>query len=326
MLGECYYMFDLIVFVVPSGIFKLSVEQFQRCNPKLHLVKKYTTRKKIANEWAEDLFFASDFTTLQACDYTYSYFNHIYGFKHETIDEIRNSNGIPVLVIPRCSILSELKKKYSNILSVYVISNLSGDDLEIQLKEKYHDPISFEDRKKWISISVNDYIQYLNKNLFNYVLIQTFDDNFIKQLEILFSEISGNDHFKSENRIFVAMPFEPGFDETYSAIQLAVDNVESLRRKKIGVERIDKSLGTFDIVKKIKTDIQQAEVVICDLSNNNPNVFYEVGLAQAYNRHIIYLSNGNNPLPFDVSHYKTIFYKSAIELQRKLIEELRQIF
>lgn len=51
--------------------------------------------------------------------------------------------------------------------------------------------------------------------------------------------------------------------------------------------RIDENKISNSIINKIFSAIQECPMVICDLSNRNPNVLYELGLRQACDKPVV---------------------------------------
>jgi nucleoside 2-deoxyribosyltransferase len=73
------------------------------------------------------------------------------------------------------------------------------------------------------------------------------------------------------------------------------------------------------IIKEITQSIQEASIIIADITPNNPNVYYEVGYAHALNKPTILLSDKTQEkLPFDVSGFRTLFYENSIGGKRKV--------
>lgn len=70
-------------------------------------------------------------------------------------------------------------------------------------------------------------------------------------------------------------------------------------------------------------------MALCDLSNRNPNVLYELGLRQAYNKPVVLVKDEKTENIFDVSVISTISYSSnrlyenVIEAQEKICESLK---
>ena len=57
--------------------------------------------------------------------------------------------------------------------------------------------------------------------------------------------------------------------------------------------------------------IFEADLVIADLTECNPNVFYELGKRHAWGGHTIHLTQDLRTLPFDVRHHRVIEYNLA---------------
>lgn len=78
------------------------------------------------------------------------------------------------------------------------------------------------------------------------------------------------------------------------------------------------------ILSDIITSIQNAAVIIADITPDNPNVFYEIGYAHALKKPTILLCDKalRDRLPFDVSGFRTIFYDNSIGGKRRVEEKL----
>jgi hypothetical protein len=62
------------------------------------------------------------------------------------------------------------------------------------------------------------------------------------------------------------------------------------------------------ITLQILKELGESDVVIADLTDLNPNVFYEVGIRQALSRPIVLIAQKGQRLPFDLSDQRTVFY------------------
>jgi len=78
------------------------------------------------------------------------------------------------------------------------------------------------------------------------------------------------------------------------------------------------------IIEQIWQQLRGAEAVVADLSCSNPNVYYEVGLAHALGKQIIFITQDDDQLPFDVSTSRCIRYKK--NNLTHLREELEKAF
>jgi nucleoside 2-deoxyribosyltransferase len=69
----------------------------------------------------------------------------------------------------------------------------------------------------------------------------------------------------------------------------------------------------YDAISNIKNQIPKCGIIIGDLSFNNPNVFYEVGYAEALNKKLILITPDREKTPFDLKQYNNI----ELNLQNK---------
>lgn len=132
-----------------------------------------------------------------------------------------------------------------------------------------------------------------------------------------------------KKQIFVAMPFKPELDFVFDAICDTVTKINQENDTDLLMPiRIDKQIVGFsyDIVNEILENIKNAGLLIADLTDQNANVYYEVGYAQGLIKaklgntaEVLYLiSNPDKPedpfasAKFDVQHYKMISYKMMV--------------
>jgi hypothetical protein len=62
---------------------------------------------------------------------------------------------------------------------------------------------------------------------------------------------------------------------------------------------------------QIWQDIRKSDVIIADITGNNPNVYYEVGLAHALGKEVIILNQDQTKPPFDISTSRIIYYQMS---------------
>lgn len=70
--------------------------------------------------------------------------------------------------------------------------------------------------------------------------------------------------------------------------------------------------GSDIIHASIIKQLSEADLVLCDLSSHNPNVFFELGMRTAANRPIALVKDEHTKLPFDVQSINTHSYKSTL--------------
>jgi hypothetical protein len=126
-------------------------------------------------------------------------------------------------------------------------------------------------------------------------------------------------------KAFVVMQFAEPYNDLYR-------DVIQKQAEEAGFEvlRIDEKAGPGVIFQDIQREIQQAEVVIAEVTPANPNVYYEVGYAHALGKPTILLAQrGPQQLPFDIRSFRVVFYNDTIggkaEVERNLSEHLKAI-
>jgi hypothetical protein len=121
-------------------------------------------------------------------------------------------------------------------------------------------------------------------------------------------------------RVFVAMPFSREFNDVYL---LGIRDVaEALS---CVVERADEIEHNGYIVDAITDRLKSCAVLIGDTSTRNPNVFYEIGFAQALNIPTVLICREGEDLPFDVRAVNHIVYGGIVDLREKLGRRLRSM-
>jgi hypothetical protein len=79
-------------------------------------------------------------------------------------------------------------------------------------------------------------------------------------------------------------------------------------------------------MEQIRVAIQQARICIVDLTGNNPNVMFELGLAQAAGKETVLLCQDIAQLPFDVRGQRVIKYKGdGVDAQLALRAAIRAV-
>jgi hypothetical protein len=120
---------------------------------------------------------------------------------------------------------------------------------------------------------------------------------------------------------FVLMPFDPKFDDLY---KFGIKEVAA----KAGViaERVDEQKFTESMLDRIYRQIDAADVIIAEMTGQNPNVFYEVGYAHAKDKLVILSTADANDIPFDLKHRRHIVHgNSIVTLGSCLTEELNWV-
>jgi hypothetical protein len=108
-------------------------------------------------------------------------------------------------------------------------------------------------------------------------------------------------------KVFMLMPFgDPLLNEFYTDhIKKAIEQMD------MNCMRADDIFNNKSIINDIWRNINEARIIVADLTHRNPNVFYEVGIAHTLGKEVILISQEENDIPFDLRHIRTIFYKNT---------------
>ena len=158
----------------------------------------------------------------------------------------------------------------------------------------------------------------------------TFISNIIKEEH----KMNFNPIFKARNLvvddrlIFVALPF------TNERLEIMDEVIKPAleKDKHMSVLRSGDMFGAnLYIMENIWTYINKARVVIVDISDKNPNVFYELGICNTIGKSVIticdeesYQKDYSSKLPFDIIGNNVIFYRNHGNGMRELVETLEK--
>jgi hypothetical protein len=125
-------------------------------------------------------------------------------------------------------------------------------------------------------------------------------------------------------RAFVVMQFAEPYDTFYREVIQSQAEAAGF-----DVVRIDEKPGPGIIFQDIQREIEQAEIVIAEITPASPNVFYELGYAHALRKPTILLARRESELPFDIQSFRVVFYNDTIggkvEVERNLRRHLEAI-
>lgn len=102
---------------------------------------------------------------------------------------------------------------------------------------------------------------------------------------------------------FVMMPFGEWFDRYYQDIY-----VPAIKEAGLEPVRGDELFSTGSVVEQIWEQIEKSKLLLADLSGKNANVFYELGLAHAARKPVVFTSAQLEDVPFDLRHLRVIIY------------------
>ncbi len=115
---------------------------------------------------------------------------------------------------------------------------------------------------------------------------------------------------------FVVMPFgkKQGFDGTVIDFNAIYKELIRPALEDAGFEpfRADEETTTGDILTDMFQELLLADLAICDLSIDNANVYYELGIRHAFRkRGVVHIQSGRAYMPFDIFNVRTIPYHTT---------------
>lgn len=105
---------------------------------------------------------------------------------------------------------------------------------------------------------------------------------------------------------FVIMPFAADFDDVYSVIKATVEGAATEAKGRCF--RLDESRPAGRITDRLLTELRSATICIADLTENKPNVMWELGFAMALGKPTILVTQDLAALPFDIKDMQSIEY------------------
>ena len=113
--------------------------------------------------------------------------------------------------------------------------------------------------------------------------------------------------------VFVIMPFSgQDMDDTYAAIR------DECSKLSLHTQRVDENTGSGVVIGEITDLIERAEFIVCDLTRERPNVYYELGYAHGVGNEaldILLIAKEGTTLHFDITALHVHYYRSTEHLR-----------
>lgn len=121
------------------------------------------------------------------------------------------------------------------------------------------------------------------------------------------------------SKVFVLSPFREPFNAIYrDHIRPAVESLG------LTCGRADDIYDNTPIMEDVWRGINEAGIIISDLTGRNPNVFYETGIAHTLGKEVILISQNNDDVPFDLRHLRFYPYSTQLRGPQTLEEDLKR--
>ena len=119
---------------------------------------------------------------------------------------------------------------------------------------------------------------------------------------------------------FVLMSFAEELKEVYDYMIK-----EALQDAGYTVYRADDIISQSNILEDIVKGIVKSDIIVADLTDSNPNVYYELGIAHALQKKVVLLTQDIDELPFDLRSYRVIAYDTHFKRMNKAKQDLTEL-
>jgi len=124
-----------------------------------------------------------------------------------------------------------------------------------------------------------------------------------------------------EGLVFVIMPFRgQEMADAYAAIK------DECKKLKLRANRVDENTGSGFVIREITDLIERCEFIICELTNERPNVYYGLGYAHGVGNEamdILLIAKEGTILHFDIAPLRVQFYSSSEHLRTIVSSNLK---
>ena len=133
---------------------------------------------------------------------------------------------------------------------------------------------------------------------------------------------------KNRKRCYVIMPFSDTKSCTEKEWTEIFEDVvkPAVEESGLGYKCERSRAKRENIIKAIVNDLNTAQAVIADLTDDNPNVFYELGVRHTLQRRTILIAQHEEDIPFDLKPYPTIIYNRSPAGVRQFKQEIKGNF
>lgn len=126
--------------------------------------------------------------------------------------------------------------------------------------------------------------------------------------------------------VFVLMPFGCAWSSrVYTMVRDAVASIAP-EDWDVDVYRADDIVAPGKITEQITHAIENADVLVADITGTNPNVMWELGYAQALRQPVVILNQDVTASPFDLRDWRQVQYAAAVtaEDQQRVAVVIRE--
>lgn len=294
-------------------------------NNNVSYIQKYTTRKSRQYERESDtkldlLHISEEEFYNHNFDYFYRYGGNKYGFYEQSIkNEFKEVDNV-FIIVRDVETIKNLKNSFNHINVVSIFIYTDRDMIVDRLKKDSHTKEDIQLRIERLEISYRSYLE--NPAFYDEVLINSgSEQDYHRIIKSVFNDYRDRSKIQ-QNHIFVIMSFNPKYENVLREFKDAARLVNA----DLVVTRVDETRGDYKITDEILKNIEKANLIICDLTDERPNVYYELGYARGLHKKVISCAKKGTKLHFDIHNFRTIFYGSLTELRKEISLEVKEHF
>lgn len=142
---------------------------------------------------------------------------------------------------------------------------------------------------------------------------------------------------KTSHKLFFAIPFDAATKNLYESICCTIKKqypsiTTVIGNQEIGPSQKYSDIASFkaqnqELMKQFVYQIRNADIVIADLTNNNPNVHVELGIALTENKNILKVTGRSlTDLGFDIRGLEIHQYKNEDQLTKTIMDYMNIFF
>lgn len=168
----------------------------------------------------------------------------------------------------------------------------------------FENPFGFEFSRNILDLPEDAQSDHVRKIADRYIHDEILNLERLNRMVRINPIFQGRDFLIKDTLVFVLSPFSEPFNTIYT------DHVRPTVQSITGLNciRADDIYDNRPIIEDIWKAINEARVVISELTGKNPNVFYETGIAHTVGKEVILLTQSMDDVPFDLRHLRCIVY------------------
>ncbi|QFZ55528.1 hypothetical protein FEZ18_12315 [Oceanihabitans sp. IOP_32] len=169
----------------------------------------------------------------------------------------------------------------------------------------YINPFGFSFPKQFLELSEPEKEQKAKEITEKYLEDEILTIEKLNRMVRINPIFQGRDFMINDKLVFMLSPFSEPYNTIYDDhIKPTVEKIDSLK-----CFRADNIYDNKPIIEDIWKSINEASIIISELTGRNPNVFYETGIAHTVGKEVILITQNIDDVPFDLRHLRCIVYE-----------------